>query len=727
MVELIITEKPKTALRIAQSLADGKPGKKTTKSGSYYELTHNGKQILVGAAVGHLFSLKEKNGKGWTYPVFDVEWLPAYEVDKGSAYTKKYISVLKSVCKEADEFTVATDYDVEGEVIGLNILRHICKQKDGSRMKFSALTKQDIVKAYEKKSATLDWGQANAGETRHILDWYYGINVSRALTTAIKKGGMFKILSSGRVQGPALKIIVDREKEIQAFRPEPFWQLEMKGTVSSSQISAWHEADKFWKKEDAESIFRKLKGVKQAVVQSVEKREVRQNPPAPFDLTTLQTENYRANRTNPRQTLEIAQELYTSGYISYPRTSSQQLPESIGFADIMQQLGKQKIYSELCAVLLKTKLVPNNGKKTDPAHPAIYPTGIAPRKLDARAAKVYDLIVRRFLATFAEPAVRESATVKIDAEREIFVANGIITKEPGWHRYYGPFVGVKEEQLPEIAHGDKVDVDEFLMHDKETQPPNRYNPASIIKELEKRNLGTKATRAQIVDTLFNRGYLTGKAIEATKLGIQTVETLGKHVPKIIDEELTRHFEIEMDEIRDDKKTGKEVLDEARNVITDIMENFKKEEKDIGEELLQATKEAETIENTVGPCPVCREGTLMIKKGKFGKFMACSRYPDCEATFKLPSNGLIRTTNSEVCEQCSYPKIIVIKKGRPPQKICINPECPTKNGDSGFMEKEGHACPRCREGTLSLKRSVYGLFLACNRFPKCRYIEGNKKK
>ena len=195
MVELIICEKPNAALKVAEALADKVPKKKKINKVPYYELTHNGKKILVGCAVGHLFTLEQKAKKGWTYPVFDVEWKPIYK-SKRHEFAKDYFETLAELAKEADEFTVATDYDEEGSVIGFNIIRYICNKKDGKRMKFSTLTKKELIESYENASKHLDFPQIEAGETRHKLDWLYGINLSRALTLAVKSTGKFKILSS---------------------------------------------------------------------------------------------------------------------------------------------------------------------------------------------------------------------------------------------------------------------------------------------------------------------------------------------------------------------------------------------------------------------------------------------------------------------------------------------------------------------------------------------------
>jgi len=725
MAELIITEKPQAAKKIAEALADGKAVKKSEKGVPYYLVTHGKKDIIVGCAVGHLYTLVEKNKAGWKYPVFDVEWVDSGSERKESSFTKKYLSALKKLSKQANEFTVATDLDTEGEVIGLNILRFACKQKDANRMKFSTLTKDDLVKAYENKSPTIDWGLANAGETRHILDWIYGINTSRALTTSIKTAGLFKIMSTGRVQGPALKIIVDREKEILAFKPVPFWQISLNGDIKSQLIEAWHEKDKFRDKKEADSIFVKVKNEKKGLIDSVKKKEFDQSPPIPFDLTSLQIEAYRCLRIQPKNTLSLAQDLYTAGFISYPRTSSQQLPKEIGYNKILSALGKNEHYTSLIKNLLSKKdLQPNNGKKTDPAHPAIYPTGILPTGLKNEQQRLYDLIARRFMATFAEPALRETMTIKIDVKSEFFITKGTRTKIKGWHVYYEPYLNLEEQELPKVEKNDQLGIKKITLFDKETQPPKRYTQASIIKELEKKNLGTKATRAQIVDTLFQRGYVSGLQIKPSELGIKTTETLEKHVPRIVDEELTSHFETEMDEIRENNKKGHEVIDEAKVILGDILKKFKDDEKEIGKELADATKETREREGTVGKCPNCTDGTLMVKRGKFGMFAACNKYPDCKTTFSLPSGALVKVSE-KVCEQCKHPMIMVIRKAKRPQELCINNECPSKKLDMTKKERkamEKEKCPTCKEGNLVLRKSIYGEFYGCSRYPKCRFTK-----
>jgi DNA topoisomerase I len=728
MTELIITEKPSSARKVAAALADKAPVQKKSKGGSYFELLHNKKLIYVTSAVGHLYGLVEKDKKGWTYPVFDIKWDASYKSHKDLKYVKGYIDTISTLSKKCDEFTIACDYDVEGEVIGLNVVRYACKKKDANRMKFSTLTKGDLVKSYENKLKHLDWGQAFAGETRHYLDWYYGINLSRALTAAVKSTGAFKVMSAGRVQGPALKLLVDREREIQAFVPEPFWLIKLDGDYKKSKVEALHNKDKIFDKKVMEKILKVVKGEKEAKIAKIKRTKRNQAPPIPFNLTNLQSESYNLFRITPKETLALAQTLYLAGVTSYPRTSSQQLDPKLGFKKILTDLSKQPQYDGLCKDLLKKgTLKPNNGKKTDPAHPAIYPTGQVPGELKDREKKIYDLIVKRFMATFAEPAVRETMEASLDVKAEIFIAKGTRTVEENWHVFYKPYVKLEEITLPDLKEGEIVNVKKIFKEDKETQPPKRFNQSSIIKDLEKRNLGTKATRADILDRLFQRGYVEGVQIHVTKHGMETLTVLEKYAPTIVDEKLTADFEADMVKIREGKEKQEKVLEKAKKFLTKLLADFKKKEKVIGKEILASVRETEDIQNFIGKCTECKEGRLMMRRGKFGKFIACDKYPECKKTFNLPNTGLIKNTD-KVCEVCGYPMILVINKGKRPLDVCINQDCKSKTSDEEKKEIEKieqkkieKKCPKCGKD-LILRRSVYGSFLACPGYPKCKYTE-----
>ncbi len=657
----IITEKPQAAQKIASAL--GSPRKYTEDGASYFELERNNKRIIVASAVGHLFNLTYSAGqKGW--PIFNLEWRPSFE-KKTSAFTKRYYNLLKKLTKSAKEIIIATDFDVEGEVIGWNILRFICKETNAKRMKYSTLTAPELEKSYEHPLPEIAWGNAYAGEARHIVDWLYGINLSRALMSAIKKVGSFRLLSIGRVQGPALKIIVDREREIKSFKSEPYWQV----FALSNNVLFKHPKDIFNKPE-----LDKFKDIKEAIAET-KKFEESIPPGVPFDLTTLQKEAYRVYKLSPSQTLVIAQKLYLDGLISYPRTSSQKIPQEIKPKKILKKLEKQFPEAKGAA-----RPYPIEGKKSDPAHPSIYPTGDF-AKLAGAEEKLYSLIAKRFIAAFSNNAKTANKKVTLTAKDNIiFTASGLSIIEKGWTSFYP--VKIEEINLPDF--NGKVKIDEIKIEEKETQPPNRYTPTGLVSILEKKNLGTKATRSMIVDTLFERGYLNGKSIKATPLGLKLIETLEKYSSIIIDENLTRNLEEEMDSIesskKDFEKKEKVIIDKAKKVITDISKEFKEKETEIGKDLLKGLENLRADQNeanTLMPCSSCKKGSLRILFNRKSRryFVACSNYPECKQTYSLPPNSLIKKADDKVCEADNFPKLLAIRKGKHPWEFCFNPECP----------------------------------------------------
>jgi len=696
---LIITEKPQAAEKIAAALSGGKDNRYSDNGISYYEFQKDGEHIIVACAVGHLFSLSQ-DVKGSNYPIFEVSWKPNFEVRKKD-FTKKYYTNLQKLMKRAKEIIVATDYDIEGEVIGYNIVRFIGHQKDAKRMKYSSLTKNELEEAFQKASPTIDWGQAMAGETRHFIDWYYGINLSRALMNSIKTTSKFKIMSIGRVQGPALKLIVDKEQEIDKFKPVPYWKIFIdvkEKKDKTNQVKLRHVKDIFDEKELPK--FEKLKGEECEVVTTKNTQTI--IPPFPFDLTTLQTEAYRFFSISPARTLQIAQGLYLAGIISYPRTSSQKIPEAINPKAILKKLAKAFPQVKLC-----TRAVPVEGKKSDPAHPSISPTGESAGKLEAEDKKIYDLIVKRFIACFCSDAVVENKTITATAESKVkdktekllFKERGAEIKEKGWMEVYEARLQEKElKDMNGIADILKVEIEK-----DETKPPKRFSPASIISELEKRGLGTKATRANILETLYDRDYISdNKSIKATPLGINLIQTMEKYSPIIIDEKLTKDMEKDMEAIRVSKKDldkkQESVLRKARVALTDISEDFHKKEAKIGEELMKAEEAhwaQQKIDNELIECPVCKKGKLAIKfNPRFKRsFIACNAYPDCKTTYPLPP-GMIKKVETEgklkLCDKCNFPLLMRLMKGKRPWIFCFNKVCPSREEQAANAKKQDEA-------------------------------------
>ncbi|NCN86540.1 DNA topoisomerase I [archaeon] len=664
--ELIITEKPQAALKIASALGNATK-RELTRGVPYYEVSRNGKKIIVACAVGHLFTLKQMS-PGSNVPTFDIDWVPNFVAKKGD-FSKKYYDTLLKLAKNAGSLTVATDFDVEGEVIGANVVRLICNQEDAKRMKFSTLTEKELNNAYENKLPSIEWGQEIAGEARHHLDWYYGINLSRALMNAIKTTGKFKIMSIGRVQGPTLALIVKKEREIQKFVSEPYWQIFI--TVKSPKVELKYTKDIFEKKELEN--FKNIIGKKGIAETKAAEQILPPNPP--FNLTTLQTEAYNLYGITPANSLKAAQSLYLAGLISYPRTSSQKLPDSIDYKSILNILKIRFLVSKLI-----TKEKPIEGEKTDPAHPSIYPTGNQPPVLSGDEEKVYNLIVKRFLALFCDNAIIDKKRITVTVDNYKFSKNGQEIRKKAWMEFYP--TKTKEEHIPTLEG--EVTVTDSRTEEKETQPPKRYSQASILSELEKRNLGTKATRAAILDTLYDRGYIREKSIEATPLGISLINTLEKYSPIIIDEDLTKELQDKMDTMAESHikptKEKEEIIEQAKKTIIKIANDFEKNENKIGNELVNAQekqREIEREENKLIACPNCKKGDLAItyspKNKKF--FIACNAYPNCKTTYSLPPYGTIKKVGKD-CEKCGFPLLMSLSKGKKPWIFCFNTDCET---------------------------------------------------
>ncbi len=670
---LIVTEKPTAAKAVAEALADSKPTKVGEKA-AWYEFTKDNKKFITVPAVGHLFTLKQAD-KGWFYPVFNVEWVPSFKANKFAAFSEQYYRNIEELAKDAKEVIIATDYDDEGEVIGFNILKFLLGRKDASRMKFSTMTKEELHDSYAHM-AKLNKNLIESGLARHYLDFYWGISLTRALTLAVKASAKrFRILSTGRVQGPVLHMLAKHEKKIKAFKPDPFWELQLHVQVGKKTLIAEH-GKKLWKKKEAETAHKKSK-VKNAAVKKIDKKVMTQAPPRPYNTTSMLADIYRYFGYSPNQGLSIAEALYQAGLISYPRTSSEKLPKDINFKKIITNLGKQKNYEKESKELLVGDLKPNEGSKTDAAHPSVYPTGVF-KRMGEKQQKVYDLITRRFLAVFGKPAKRESHKVTLDAGGVAFTLTGKKTVEPGWTSLYGKYAKREEVILPNLKLKDTLPVKKNDMLSKETQPPARFSQGSVLKEMESRGLGTKATRAQILQILYSRGYLIGKSIEVTELGSQLSGILEKNVPDVISEKLTRHFEEMTDSIQTGKAKREDVINEVKTKLEKICNDFRKKEKKVGDELTEAVIATQDKQSKLGECLKCKGMLKVHKNWRTGKrFVGCSGYPKgCRVGFPLPREGVIISTDKR-CDKCKQPIIQVQKAGARPFRMCLDPTCETK--------------------------------------------------
>jgi DNA topoisomerase-1 len=684
---LIITEKPDAASRIASALdAEGKATKKAENGVPYYTAKRR-VDIVVVPALGHLYTVAGKKKRGRGYPVFDFRWVPRYLAERGASRIRTWLKVISKLAENADKFIDACDYDIEGSIIGYSILKYACggKENAAQRMKYSTLTKEELEKSYVEQLSSLDFALIEAGLTRHEVDWLYGINLSRALTTAAKNySGRYATLSTGRVQGPTLKFLETREKSIKCFVPTPYWNIKAKVKVGRRVLEAEYENNPVETKAEAEKIIEDCRG-RDGETEKLTVKTFQQMPPFPFDLGSLQSEAYRLFRYTPMRTSGIAQRLYLAALISYPRTSSQKLPPEIGYAAILKKLGRIPEYKQDAGELLaKPALKPNEGKKIDPAHPAIYPTGNLPEKsLNSAERSIWDLVVRRFMAVFGEPAVMQSVKVTININGNRFQLNGRCTLEEGWIRLYTPYFKSADAVLPSMEEGQKVGVKQVVLEDKFTAPPARYNPSSLLKRMEKEEIGTKATRAGIIQTLNNRKYTREERIVVTDLGLEVVDVLNEYCPDVVSLDLTRRLEERMNAIQQGNETRENVLRDTIEILKPVTAQLKENERAIGERLSQALMKERLEERVVGACPVCKSGKLVILRSRTSgkRFIGCTNYFEgtCKTSFPLPQKGLAKPTGS-VCRSCGWPIVRIWIRGNRPWNLCVNPLCPTKKKD-----------------------------------------------
>jgi len=685
---LIITEKPDAANRIAMALDVYGKAKKIVDSGvTFYQAYRNGDMVVV-PALGHLYTVASKERTKRDYPVFDYQWVPRYLAERGASKIRVWLKVIAKLAENAEGFVDACDFDIEGSIIGYCILKYACgsKEETAKRMKYSTLTKEELQESYAHLLPHLDFALVEAGLTRHEVDWLYGINLSRALTVAAKNSsGQYATLSTGRVQGPTLKFLEDREKTIKCFVPTPYWSITAKININGTAYEADYEKI-LESKQEATIVIDACK-TKEGQIETIAVKEIEQNPPLPFDLGSLQSEAYRIFRYTPMRTSNIAQHLYLDALISYPRTSSQKLPPAIGYETILRKLGKVPAYAKQVAELLsKPALKPNEGEKADPAHPAIYPTGNLPEKpLGAAERNIFDLIVCRFMAVFGEPAVRQSVKVTLGINGNHFQLNGIRTLSEGWLRFYEPYIHLKDVTLPPLTEGQKIAVKGVVLKDNFTKPPARYNPRSLLLKMEKEEIGTKATRAATIQTLYDRKYLHGTdSLVVSDLGFEVTEVLAKYCPTVVSPELTRKLEEKMNEIQQGKETKETVLQKVIEILKPVTVELKEKESVIGKQLSQALKKARLEERIVGTCPKCADGKLLILRSKkTGKrFVGCTNYFEgkCNVTFPLPQSGTVKPLDS-ACKSCGWPTLRVWMKGKRPWKLCLNPNCPSKGASN----------------------------------------------
>lgn len=682
---LIIAEKPKAAEKIASALGYNKEVKEMNYRGvKYYKIRDGSTLIYVVYALGHLYTLEELDPKFFKrYPVYTLYWRLNTQNSKRKRSIRNIIKLINKLSLEADEIVNACDYDIEGSTIGYNVIRFSNKKHDYnvSRMKFSSLTDKEVRKAYVERRPGIDLNYSMAGIVRHLIDFIWGVNLTRLLTyMAESASGFHSLISIGRVQGPTLRYIVNREREINLFIPEPYWTLTVNAVTDTGGIIVFDYINNpIYIKRDAFKLKKSIEKYPVGEIVDIKEGKRKYKPPTPFNLTDLQSEAYTNFGFKPSKTLAIAEQLYLEALITYPRTSSQKYPEGINHFEILNSLSKIGDYSQYIKKILSfnPRLKPREGKKTDPAHPAIYPTGEIPnRGLPPDMKKLYDLILRRYLSTFYPPVIIRTMKITLKIDSHLFTANGRTIMDRGWLDVYGMYTNIGENTLPPLKIDDKINIESVLITEKYTSPPRRYTQKSLLLKMEKDGIGTKATRSQIIDTLYQRNYIKGESIEPTELGMGLVEILENQIPKIISISMTREMERHLENILTNTSTSKKVLIDAIESVSDIIMDVV-EKSELGEQLDTMSKTVRYNKRILGKCPVCSDGVIYILRSKRTKkrFAGCSNFPKCNASMPLPQTGKIYKAGT--CKHCGWPRVRVNINTRH-FVSCINLSCPSRS-------------------------------------------------
>ncbi len=709
MRRLIITEKNHAARRIALILSDNTQKSRTVAGVPVLTFNRGGDDFSVLGMRGHIVILDypEKYNNWDAVPPKELVYVkPEKKVDPSA---KKIMNALRDLAATVDEIVVATDYDREGELIGVEAIEGAGTDKPLKRAKFSALTKGEIERAFSEL-AEVDHKLASAAETRQLIDLAWGASLTRFISLTSGQLGK-EFLSVGRVQSPTLALIVDREREIKAFVPTPYW-LVTADLKKDSLFKASHKNGRFLDKAQAHSAVTKAKQAKTALVKEVAETENDEWPPTPFNTTTFIMEANKLGLT-PAQAMKIAEDLYTDGYISYPRTDNTVYPPSLSLRAILEKLRRSELAKEAEEILSQETLRPSRGKKSTTDHPPIHPVEAATKgELKGHYWDVYELVVRRFLATLAPMCRSKTTKVDLDLNGEPFESEGYNIVFPGWRKYY-PYYRVTETTLPQLRQGDLAEVLRVHSSEKKTTPPDRYSQGTLVKRMEDLGLGTKSTRHETIQKLYDRRFVKGnKMIEPTESGVAVISALEEHANDITSVKMTSHLETDMDMIAAGELDQTDVVEESQAMLEDIMEVLEKHKKEIGEHIRKALRE----QHTLGQCPVCKTGHLtQIRMRNGTSFAGCSNYPECKNTYPLPHGMLVLATDLK-CDVCGAPKVRTVARGQAPLTLCIDPKCPGAQKEL-FVGK----CPSCG-GDLRMIQSRRGKrFAGCSNYPKCNVM------
>ncbi len=695
-----------------------------------------GKDYQVRASAGHI---KDLPARALGVDIKN-DFRPTYRVIPGK---EKIVRELKKAAEKSDVIYLAADPDREGEAICQHLAEELNGREDRTiyRVLFNEITKNAILDAF-KNPGSINRNKVSAQQTRRILDRLVGYKVSPLLWQKVRGG-----LSAGRVQSVALRMVVDREREIRAFIPEEYWNFSalleaaLPPVFTARAVKYAGKKFKISNQEEADQLLAELRAA-DFVVGAIEKKEKKRRPVPPFITSKLQQEAYRKLRFSVKKTMTLAQRLYEGvevgneglvGLITYMRTDSTRVAES-ALQDLREFV--KEAYGE---PYLPAKPVTYQGRKgAQDAHEAIRPTSVMRRPEQVRdylgrdEYRLYELIWKRFVASQMNPALFDETQVDIDAGKTLFRAIGSVLKFDGFLRLYQegqdetPADPEEAALLPPVTVGENLKVQNILPEQKFTQPPPRYTESSLVKALEERGIGRPSTYAQIVSVIVDREYVkkdTEGRFLPTEIGEVVTDLLVAHFDEIFDYDYTAKLEQDLDEIENGQEDWVHTLKEFYSAFARELQQAKVEMKNL--------KKEETPSGI--QCTRCGS-EMMIRWGRFGKFLACSNYPACKNTQEIvkpdPSAGPdAEAPATDPCDKCGKP--MVLKKGRYGDFFACSgyPDCKNTRrivrvrGETKVHSDKpiDETCPQCG-ANLVIKHGRFGEFTACSRYPECRYIK-----
>jgi DNA topoisomerase-1 len=706
---LVVAEKFNTALRIAVVLSDGRMKRSRIEGTNVFEFERPEGPYAVLGLRGHIVELD--------YPPELAEWslegLPRLleTVPEKRVTERGIVAALQSIVRGFDRVIIATDFDREGELIGLEALELLQKVHPGievKRARYSALTRDEIEQSFTHLQE-LDHALAEAAEARQEIDLVWGALLTRYLSlTAQQRGKSF--LSVGRVQTPTLALLVERDQAIKEFKPTPFWELQATGEKSGETFLVRHQHGIWDVRVDADRVLNRVAGATDGVVREFAEEETHRRPPVPFSTTLFVSEATRLG-LGAAYAMRIAEDLYTAGLISYPRTDNTVYPRGLGLRTLVEKFKEGPFHEAAEYVLQQPSFRPSRGRTETTDHPPIYPTGVVdPKKLRPDNAKLYELVVRRFLATLAPDAIGRARTTAVEIRGERFEGKGQTTLEPGWYRVY-PYSHPEESPMPALTVGETVPISRIELVEDQTKPPRRFTQGSLIQEMERLGLGTKSTRHDVLQKLFDRHYVSQRQLEPTSTGIAVAEALKAHAPVITRPEMTHRLEEDMELVAESKKAKSDVLEESRDMLREAYQLLAANASGVRDTLTGALDR----QRFVGPCVKCGGALQLGRSPRGARWVQCVNNPgSCTATYSLPSAGFIEPAPEFLCGVCKVPRVKIIFRGQRPDLYCINPECTEHK-----RAFEIGVCPNCGN-PLNIRYSFAGKrFVGCSGYPNCR--------